>query len=69
MCGGEFMNKDPQNAWEFLEDVANKSMQWETIGETQKPYPPRGGIYYVLTKWETDDKMATLIRRVEAVEL
>ena len=26
MCGGSFMDKDPQHAWEFLEDVANKSM-------------------------------------------
>ena len=50
MYGGNFMNKGPQNSWEFLEDVANKSMQWETIGGTVEHPPPRGGIYHVSAK-------------------
>jgi len=26
MCQGEFLSKSPSNAWEFLEDIAKKTM-------------------------------------------
>jgi len=29
LCQGEFMSKNPTVAWEFLEDLAKKTMQWE----------------------------------------
>ena len=31
MCGGEFMEKTNEEAWEFLEEYSEKDMQWETI--------------------------------------
>ena len=31
MCGGEFMAKTDEEAWEFLEEYSEKDMQWETI--------------------------------------
>ena len=30
MCQGGFLSKSPTVAWKFLEDVAEKTMQWET---------------------------------------
>ena len=45
MCGGEFSNKSVIEAWDFLGDVAEKSMQWEAIREPEVPTPIKGGIY------------------------
>jgi len=30
LCQGDFLSKSPTAAWEFLEDLAEKIMQWET---------------------------------------
>ena len=30
LCQGGFLSKNPTAAWEFLEDLAEKTMQWET---------------------------------------
>ena len=30
MCQGGFLSKSVTAAWEFLEDLAEKTMQWET---------------------------------------
>ena len=63
------MDKDPQHAWEFLEDVANKSMQWETMGGTEEHAPTREGIYPSPTRSELEEKVSYLMRRVETLEL
>jgi len=31
MCQGDFLSKSAIVAWEFLEDLTEKTMQWETI--------------------------------------
>ena len=30
MCQGEFLSKSPTAAWEFFENLAEKTIQWET---------------------------------------
>ena len=30
MCQGNFLKNDEEKAWEFLEDLVEKTMQWET---------------------------------------
>ena len=30
MCQGGFLSKNPTAAWEFLEDLAEKTLPWET---------------------------------------
>jgi len=30
MCQGRFLSKNPTTGWKFLEDLAKKTMQWET---------------------------------------
>ena len=30
MCQGGFLNKNETEAWDFLEELAEKTLQWET---------------------------------------
>ena len=30
MCQGGFLSKSPTATWEFLEDLGEKTMQWQT---------------------------------------
>ena len=69
MCGGEFSNKSTREAWDFLGDVAEKSMQWETIRAPEVPTPSKGGIYPNVQVLEQEPKLSSVIRRLEALEL
>jgi len=33
MCQGNFLSKSATTAWEFLEDLVEKTMQWDTAGD------------------------------------
>jgi len=33
MCQGGFLSKSAVAAWEFLKDLAEKTIQWKTIGD------------------------------------
>ena len=33
MCGKEFLCKNANKAWDFLEDLSDKAYEWETIRE------------------------------------
>ena len=33
ICGGEFLCKNANEAWDFLEDLSYKTYEWETIRE------------------------------------
>ena len=69
MCGGEFCNKNVREAWDFLGEVAEKSMQWEAIRTPEVPTPFKGGIYPIAQVPETDARLSAVIRRIEALEL
>jgi len=50
MCQGGFLSKSPANAWEFLEDLAEKTMQCKTTRDNSlnsRYNGTRGGIYAV----------------------
>ena len=68
MCQGEFMSKRDNDAWQFLEDLADKSMQWETTRETERTNP-KGGIHQVETSWATEAKIDAMAKRLEQLEL
>ena len=53
MCNGEFTSKTAEEAWDFLEDVAEKSMQWETMREPERHAPTRG-MHVISGPSETD---------------
>ena len=69
MCQGQFMDKETTEAWQFLEDLAEKNLQWETTREPDKATPSRGGMHQIQPTLASEAKIATLTRRLEALEL
>ena len=69
MCQGQFMYKEPSEAWQFLEDLAEKSLQWKMTRESERPIPSRGEMYQVQTFLAVEAKIAILTHRLEALEL
>ena len=74
MCGGHFLSKNPDEAMDFLNYVAETSKAWDEPNprETYRMRPPpnqRGGIYSLLQDMETKAKLSTLSRRLEELEM
>ena len=74
MCGGDFLSKNPDEAMEFLNYVAETSKAWDEPNprETDRMRPPpnqRGGIYSLSEDMETKAKLSTLARRLEELEM
>jgi len=40
MSHGDFMSMNEDDAWKFLEDMAEKTMQWEGFKEKPTPSAP-----------------------------
>ena len=72
MCQGKFMEKDEDQGWEFFEDLAEKTMLWESTREPQKSNESSSssskGLHSIGNSVATDAKLATLTRRLEALE-
>ena len=66
MCGGDFKSKTTEEAWVFLGDVTEKSMECETLREPERPTPTRG-IHALSGTYETDAKMTIILKRLEAL--
>ena len=74
MCGGDFLNKNPDEAMDFLNYVAETSKAWDEPNprETDRHRPPvnqRGGIYSLSEDVELKAKLSTLTRRMEELEI
>ncbi|RVW68387.1 hypothetical protein CK203_061685 [Vitis vinifera] len=74
MCGGDFMNKNPNEVFQFLDYVAEVSRSWE---EPIVKEPPRdrtvnraraSGVYALLEGLDVQAKIATIIRRLDNLE-
>ncbi|XP_063938052.1 uncharacterized protein LOC135147928 [Daucus carota subsp. sativus] len=70
MCQGKFMEKDEDQGWEFFEDLAEKTMLWESTREPKKSIEASSsrGLHSIGNNVETDAKLATLTKRLEALE-
>ncbi|XXG53381.1 hypothetical protein AAC387_Pa03g1479 [Persea americana] len=70
-CSGKFTQKTADEAWTFLEETAENTLQWAPI--KREPITPtiieKGGMFKVEPKIEAEAKLATLMRRIEALEL
>ena len=61
MCQGGFFSKSATVAWEFLEDLAEKTMQWETAhDESLNSGFARGGLHFVSDVSHLESKTAIL---------
>ena len=73
MCGGYFLSKNPDEAMDFLNYVAETSKGWDqnNLREVERMKPTansRGGIYALTEDMELKAKMPTLNRRMEELE-
>ena len=74
MCGGDFLNKNLDEAMDFLNYVAETSKAWDEPNprETDRHRPPvnqRGGIYSLAEHVELKAKLSTFDRRMEELEM
>ena len=73
MCGGDFLSKNPDEAMDFLNYVAETSKGWDEPNprEADRFKPPvnqRGGMYALSEDMELKAKVSTLARRLEKLE-
>ena len=73
MCGGDFLSKNPDEAMDFLNYVAETSKAWDEPNprEAERSRPSnhqRGGIYALSEDMELKAKVSTLARRLEELE-
>jgi hypothetical protein len=63
MCNGEFLNKDPNEAWKYFDHLAENAQSWDTTTpkSSSKTRPPTtissGGMYHLR---EMDDLYARI---------
>lgn len=71
MCNGEFMDKDPEEAWDYFDFLAENSQSWNSTNnpEEMKPIDSSKGMIYSL-KEDTDmnTRVEALARKIEAME-
>ena len=74
MCGGDFTSKQPEEAMDFLNYVAETSKSWDEPNprEAERMRPAtnsRGGMYSITEDMEMKAKLSTLARRLEELEM
>ena len=74
MCGGDFLNKNSDEAMDFLNYVAETSKAWDELSlrETDRHKPPvnqKGGIFSLSEDMEMKAKLSSLTKRLEELEL
>ena len=74
MCGGDFFSKHPDEAMDFLNYMAETSKAWDEPNprEAERMRPSthqRGGIYALSEDTKMKEKLTTLTRRLEELEM
>jgi dsDNA-binding SOS-regulon protein len=72
MCNGEFMNKEADEAWDYLEELAESAQSWDTSKPTNSKtgqQKEKGGMYVLSEEDSISARLASLTRKVEAMEL
>ena len=74
MCGGDFLNKHPDEAMDFLNYVAETSKAWDEPSprEAERLRPSshqRGGMYALPEDTEMKAKLSILTRRLDELEM
>ena len=73
LCGGDFLSKNPDEAMDFLNYVAETSKGWgepnpREVERMKHTVNPSGGIYSLTEDVELKAKLSTLNRRMEELE-
>ena len=74
LCGGDFLRKNLEEAFEFLNYVVEASKGWDEPNprelEKMRPTPSsRGGVYSLPENMEVKAKFSTLSRRLKELEM
>ena len=74
MCGGDFLNKNPDEAMDFLNYVVETSKAWDEpnpreIDRHRPPVNKKGGIFSLSEEMEMKAKLSSLTRKLEELEL
>ena len=71
MCLGGFLQKDENQGWDLFENLAKKTLQGESASKKQRnsqSIASRGGLLSLESFIAAEAKIATLMRRIEALE-
>ncbi|XP_074374323.1 uncharacterized protein LOC141714722 [Apium graveolens] len=63
------MDKNEEEAWQYFEALAEKTVLWESTKEPNPESEISKGLYVVGNSIATSAKLATLTRRLEALEI
>ena len=73
MCSGEFLNKIPNEAFEYFDLLAERAQSWDTIDTSNRPRasinPSGGGKCQHREDDDLSARVASLTRKLEAIEL
>ena len=74
MCGGDFLSKNPDEAMDFLNYVAETSKAWDEpnprVADRMRPPTNQRGVVYLLSEgMEMKAKLSTLARILEELEM
>ena len=74
MCGGDFLSKNLEEVMDFLNYVAEASKAWDEPNprEVERMRPAtssRGSMYSLLEDMEVKEKLSTLARRLDELEM
>ncbi|XP_038989072.1 uncharacterized protein LOC120112931 [Phoenix dactylifera] len=66
MCNGEFMSKEPNEAWDYFDLLAENAQAWDTTDKNEKSKiapNAKGGIYLIKDDNDVNVKIANLTRK------
>ncbi|XP_026399054.1 uncharacterized protein LOC113294896 [Papaver somniferum] len=67
LCAGNFQDKSAEKGYAFLQEVAEKTQEWDAK-ETVRSIANSKGAYRVDIQFDSDAKIASLTRRLESLE-
>ena len=73
MCNGEFLNKDPDKAFDYFDLLVENAQSWDTTDTLDRSRastnPSRGGKYQLREDDDLSARVASITRKLEAMEL
>ena len=71
MCNGEFMNKEPEEAWDYFDMLAENAQTQDTSDKIEKSKTTSTAKerIYLIKEDDVNTKIFNLTRKVEAMEL
>ena len=73
MCNSEFRDKNPKDALDYLDQLVENAQHQDTVGTFEltnklQPSPSSRGTYNLWEDHDLQEKFASLVRKVEALE-